>query len=58
MKTSSIVVIVVAALLGLLLGAAMGDLWWALLLGAVSAVAAWLTVREYERAAPGGIQEW
>ena len=58
MKTSSIVVIVVAALLGLLLGAAMGDLWWALLLGAVSAVAAWLTVREYERGAPGGIQEW
>jgi thiosulfate dehydrogenase [quinone] large subunit len=58
MKTSSIAVIVVAALLGLLLGAAMGDLWWALLLGAVSAVAAWLTVREYERGEPGGVRDW
>lgn len=58
MKTSSIAVIVVAALLGLLFGALIGGLPWALLLGAISAAAAWLALREYERAAPGGIQEW
>lgn len=52
MKTSSIAVIVVAALLGLLFGALMGDLPWVLLLAAISAVAAWLSVREYERATP------
>ena len=48
MKTSSIAIIVAAALLGLLFGGALGGIPWALLLGGVSAAAAWLTQRQTE----------
>jgi thiosulfate dehydrogenase [quinone] large subunit len=58
MKTSSIAVIVIAALLGLSLGNAMGDWPMALLLGALSAAAAWLALREYDRAGAGGQAAW
>jgi thiosulfate dehydrogenase [quinone] large subunit len=58
MKTSSIVVIVAAALLGLVFGAMIGDLPWALLLGVVSALAAWLAVREHERTTPAVAGEY
>jgi thiosulfate dehydrogenase [quinone] large subunit len=58
MKSSSIAVIVVAALLGLLLGGATGGIPWALLLGALSGVAAWLTLRETDSTAPGTGYVW
>ena len=52
MKTSSIVVIIVAALLGLFFGNALGGLVWAVILGAISAAAGWLAARQYENAGP------
>jgi thiosulfate dehydrogenase [quinone] large subunit len=58
MKTSSIVVIIVAALLGLFFGNALGGLTWALILGLISAAAAWLAVRQYETSAPAVAGEY
>ena len=58
MKTSSIAIIVIAGLLGLFFGSLMGDLPWVLLLGALSAVSAWLAVREYEKAHQGEARDW
>jgi thiosulfate dehydrogenase [quinone] large subunit len=58
MKTSSIVLIIVATLLGLFFGNALGGIVWALILGVISGAAGWLAARQYETSAPAVAGEY